>query len=375
MFNEILEKLILFVLNENTLWDIDDDAPFEDSIKSMSEIEYKLHALKTFPFSGMPARQQNIQTNLEASLESVIGMLKEPLIQTFTTWLEHHALTDPSAWAEKRVNEFGDDNICDSLGEEEALSGVVHEYIRYKHGNEMRANKEHDINAEFNEILDKAFDNPDDYHLDYLIDAYKDDEETRYMDDLEELGYEEFGEIQGEDFVSEEEAQQWIEKTIEDFEYIEHDYTMESFASSYTNIGGNLCQFIQDVYEHAVFPLWYDYWGSQGIDETRELVEEASDMLNDANTLEENSAAINHAVDVQHQTGDMLDHMETYGGIDVDVQAVKNTMDAIANGEYVDDWNSELVDAGVDVPDAVKSSDDPYEKYESIDNLIECIMR
>jgi len=50
------------------IWDTDSDGSFEDNLKAMAELEYKLHALNTWPFSGMPQRQTNIAQKLEEEL-------------------------------------------------------------------------------------------------------------------------------------------------------------------------------------------------------------------------------------------------------------------------------------------------------------------
>jgi len=187
-----------------------------------------------------------------------------------------------------------------------------------------------------------------------LASMYAQGEKERYQNDLYDAGFETFGEnYRGEAFQSEEEAEQWIEEQIANFDLSEHMYDngMENFLASFQYTGISLEQFLKELNQHIVFPMWMNYWGAMGIEETRELAQEAYQRLENAATLQENIIAINHAIDIHHQNGQMIEHMEQYSGLeDVDTQSIINMMDEIESGAFVDEWNKELKHIGISVP-------------------------
>lgn len=338
-----------------SIWDTDSDGSFEDNLKAMAELEYKLYAINTWPFSGMPQRQANIAQKLEEELWGVLEELKTPLENTFRSWLSAHALTNPSEWAAGRMDPYGMGayDYIESMGEEAAITGVVDEYLRYKHNNQ--GGYPESIEQGFSEMLSSALQQPENFpSLQGLSDLYARDEEERYMNELSDEGFETFGEnYVGQPFESEEAAEQWIEEQISNFDLSEHMYDtgMENFIYSLQYSGISLEQFLQELNQHIVFPMWMNYWGAMGIEGTRELAQEAYDRLENASNLQDTIVAINHAIDVNHQNGAMIEHMESYSGLDsVDTQSITNMMDEIASGSFVPEWNEELKQIGISVP-------------------------
>jgi hypothetical protein len=90
-----------------------------------------------------------------------------------------------------------------------------------------------------------------------------------------------------------------------------------------------------------------------GIEGTRELVEESYQMLENASSLSDNIEAINHAIDTAHQSGDMIDHMETFvPDADIDVSAIKSMMEDLSAGKFIPEWHKQLRQVGISIPRA-----------------------
>jgi hypothetical protein len=348
-------KLILAAI-----WDTDGDGSFEDNLKDMAELEYKLYALNSWPFSGMPQRQANISKKLEEELWGVLEELKPPLENTFSTWLSAHALTDPNQWAEQRMDPYGTGayDYVESIGAAEALGGVVDEYLNYKHNKQYHTES---IAQGFSEMLSLALQEPEKYpSIQGLSDLYARDHEEMLNNELYDQGFETFGEnYLGEAFESEEAAEAWIENQAENFDLSEHmfDTGMEDFTASLEYAGISVERFMHELDQNLVFPMWMSYWGGMGIEGTRELAQEAYEMLQNASTRQETIIAINHAIDVNHQNGAMIEHMENYSGLDdVHPGRIKEMMDSIEGGGFVPEWNEELKQIGVSIPESAVSA-------------------
>lgn len=96
--------------------------------------------------------------------------------------------------------------------------------------------------------------------------------------------------------------------------------------------------FVQQSFQKSVFPLWVQDWTQVGLGKTRDLVEAAYSMLLDAKTVEERSVAVNHALNVSHQNGKMLDYVEEATGI----EDLKTFFDSMSEGRFTSQMDAVL---------------------------------
>ena len=183
------------------------------------------------------------------------------------------------------------------------------------------------------------------------------------LSDLCHFGVEEFGQSErGVPFQTEIEAKNYIDNYINNFE---NNFRNGDFLDSYINNfqtlidilkeTGKLGIFIREFYEYIIFPIWYEHWKYQGIDETRENVQEVYNMLVRAKTPEDSHMAILRAIQTSHQTGDMIEYLEEYGGEeDIYPDKIKDLMEDLTNGSMNSIWDKQLEEIGVVIPKSVR---------------------
>jgi hypothetical protein len=148
-----------------------------------------------------------------------------------------------------------------------------------------------------------------------------------------------------------EEVDDWIEETytIDNLgidPYVLMGENAESFANSLQNYG-KLNEVLKEFYEHQIFPLWYAHWSAQGIDDTRETVENIYNRLKDASPADLGNlvAMVSMGLNAAHQTGNMIEYFEeNVGGYNL-----KQVLDEIEKGEYVEKANQDLRSIGVQI--------------------------
>ncbi|PJF37795.1 MAG: hypothetical protein CUN55_20260, partial [Phototrophicales bacterium] len=86
------------------------------------------------PFKGLEQRKANILKNVENSLWDAIYEVKGPLDATLSKWLQGHAITNPSEWAEARVGDDYDEMA--GISPEDAMQVAIDEYMRYSNNNQ-----------------------------------------------------------------------------------------------------------------------------------------------------------------------------------------------------------------------------------------------
>lgn len=340
------------------VWETEDEGSFEDSLKSFYELEYKYQAIKNFPFEGMPQRYENILEKVQNSLEASMERLKGALLSTFNGWLETHALTDPAMWAAKR-SDPDDQGYMSSFDAEQALNGVVGEYIRYKNGGQYPMQNRPNTSNVFSEMLDQALEMSDKFtSLQGVEDVIQEIERERLTEDLYNDEFENFGTNErGEAFQSEEEAEAYIEERVYAASVQDYVWSMgKEELLSLLEGQGQMDNFIIELNQYLVFPLWYEYWGAMGIDTTRELAEEAYEGLVNANTFEEFHLALEVAIQTCHQNGSMLEYLEQYGGEEygADPSEIEDIMNELTEGKGNANWDKQLKEVGVKVPIAVR---------------------
>ena len=98
------------------------------------------------------------------------------------------------------------------------------------------------------------------------------------------------------------------------------------------------------------FPIWYGFWKPQGIDQTRQRIEKAYNMLLNIGNQPINKAlaTINIVIGSVHQTGDMLDYI---ADVTQDSKSeIRHAMDLITNATEFKEWDLDLQEAGVQLP-------------------------
>lgn len=336
------------------VWEVESDESFIEELKAFYELEYKYQSLKNFPFEGMDKRYQNIFKNVEEALTYTMDNLKGILLSTFSGWLDTHALTDPATWASKRSDPHGE-GYMSSYDAEEALDGVIWEYIRYNNGGQIPINNKPDTSQVFSDMLDQAMADPKKFtSLQGVLSIIQTGERERFVEELYNDGFENFGINQrGEAFQSEKEAEAYIEEMVEgvDIQEFVSSFGKEELLSLLEG-QGQMYNFIIELNQHIVFPLWYAYWSAMGIDTTRELAEEAYEGLNNASNIDEFHLALEIAIQTYHQNGSMLDYLESYGGEEYgsDPQEIEDIMKELTEGKGNAAWDKQLRSIGVKIP-------------------------
>lgn len=321
----ILAYSVLSALRNESLWtrasepsSIRDEGyysgDFPELVSDFYRMEYTYSMLKTRPFSGVAKRKEAILQQVQNTFEEVSEELLEVFVVVFASWLEKHAITEPALWAERRVED-------DEDGE-----GFIYEYARYRWGQhypphmhvlwqtlEKEIVREHpeDLSAKILDALGISHEDFIEEKLQSLLADYKyDPEEVLSQYDLSEEDGENIEEVLRAKLEEE-------ETETSPSEYLSLLLDGGDLSERIDNLGyGNKGALLCILYEELVFPKWMEYWGPRGLQETRDNVESAYLRLRKARTLEERSAAINHATNVSHQNGSMLEYVEEVTGED-----------------------------------------------------------
>ena len=355
------------------IWVTDYEDSFENNLTAYYELEYKYNALKNFPFEGMPQRYDNLLEKVESELYDVMERLKGTLISTFSGWLEAHAITEPALWAEKRVDPYGE-GFMSSYDAEGALEGIIGEYTRYMNGGQFAGDiyNKPKTSTVFYEILDKVLAMENQFSsLQGVLNVIQQIESERLEEDLYSSEFENFGiDERGKPFQSEEEAQAYIEERVEQASV--QDYVSNFGKDELLSLlegQGKMEDFLIELNQHIVFPLWYNYWQSMGIDTTRELAEEAYEGLVNANSFEEFRPALAEAILTCHQNGSMLDYLSQYGNESTSVSSedIEGIMVELTEGKTNSEWDKQLKEVGSKIPTSVKKHNlEIANKYELV---------
>ena len=323
---------------------------FELSLQSLYELEYKWSMINQRPFSGLEQRRQNISEYLRSNLNEAADNVKGVLSNVFNKWLSSHAILDPATWARSRVDEMGYD-----VGFGEMFDSMLDEHMNYSDMGNQRANispREQSAleNNSMRKMLQFAMENID--TMPYFKEAF-DNSLVGYRDmlqsELDDEGLEEFSERYGKEFKNEEEAESYIENISIDDVDIDSLYYFEDAEefSDFISEAGDPEEILIEFYEKTVFPLWYEHWQQQGIDETRDTIEEISSRLENANAenTQEFMAAVNMALNAAHQTGAMTDYIEQ----DTGAGNIEGVLSDLSSGTFVPEWDKELREVGVQV--------------------------
>jgi len=311
-----------------------------DDLKELYNINYKYDMIKLSKFNGLPKRRENIIKKIEFDGVIVANSVIKELITVFEGWLSRHDLDSPVNWAKIRVQ--GLDYINDNV--REIIDAIESEYNDYSKifNNNSSSQLIYDYFQYIvnNNIIDKVsvYDWLG-YLADDLVEMY-----TEYIDD--------------DSFSTEErESYQKMIDSLEDgeyeyvFEYIDNviglDEVKHYIIGALENADIDNEDFYVELYEYMVFPLWSEYWKSQGISETRDTIYKIKNDLDIAlksKDLSNKFKVINIALNASHQTGSMLDYFE-----DESPEIDKKLLDDLSNMD-VTKLNNELRVQGFKVP-------------------------
>jgi len=305
---------------------------FMDDLYFLYESEYKYSMLSQYPekFQGHPQRRGNILKGFEENIRFLIEEVAGPISETFDQWLGHHAILSPRSWANQRLDtqlEMTDD--C-----KEVIKAIQGESSRY-YGNFIDT-----ISKNINDYPAMRMilgDSREEYYQQRLEDLEEDPEyQMRDEAQREEYAADELGYLQNLSFAD----------LMDAYGYAD-DEGFFTWASDVCGIYGN--HFLSDIYM-ALFVFWYEKWSAEGIDETRETIEEINGQLEAIETLPIRQAliVINSAIGAAHQTGDMVDYLSVYleqqGQDDVNGDEITRLLSSLSHlsGPELEVWNDDL---------------------------------
>lgn len=347
------------------VWQTDQEegVSFKEDLANLYELEYKYNTLKKYPFKGHDRRKENILSKLEQKLSYLISKIKKVLIKLFEGWLSQHALTDPDAWAESRLYNSYFSDLEEYMYESgsspvDIFHSVVDNYKRLQNNNQLWFNTFQKINwrQASLEILKEIESNISSYPTMKNFLEFLGNERKEYMlEELNQDGLDEFNNMYNKNFSSQEEA----EKFIQDASVSDLGYNLLDFWDFYDDNFWNLAHehgflegILTEINRNLVFPVWYQYWSSQGIEETRETIENVYSMLIKSNSINDSITAINIALNTVHQNGTILEYLEEYGVTeDYDVNDIGITEGDLSelSDRDVGEWNQQLRTVGVEI--------------------------
>jgi len=309
--------------------DIDPSKNLEENLETIYEWEYKYHKIlqsqKTNPY-----RKEKLLNTIEQQMRPVVDRIIEDLSDVFRDWLSKHAILNPREWAEARVDmdEFEAYDPETTLGtvkyEYETLGGKNFEINFFKENKEYFKRFFEEVRSD---IINMYYDD-----LEYYIE-HEDTEEIERMqqviDDLENM-----------DLDNEEDFNRFINEYYPIDEYMDEG-SLSDQISNHPKLYSMLVNFLAD----KVFPLWFAKWEDQGIEQTRESIEEIYNELEQAknSSFRKVLSVINKALNAAHQTGPMMDYISDRYEISSDLL---NNLSNLGKNE-IDAWNRDLTEIGV----------------------------
>lgn len=311
------------------IWNVSTDT-FKDKFKAIYELEYKYQAINKNN-NIMPQRKENILNQIEKKLQEIIPEIKNTFLKVFEEWLQAHALLDPGQWAKARLEDFKEE------GEFFQIDAALAELHRYAIGSVNYSEIRTDFMRNIDEYMEKI------PALQKIEEAIQEEYKENIINQLDKEEIEYFNEEHGTNFSATEEG---IDKAIE---YIEKQnigielYTIISSLENLIAIANNLGLFeslIIQIYKNLIFPHWYDYWQSQGIEKTRKNVENVYKTLQqNSNNIQEEIKKINIAFNTAHQTGNLIeDYLEQH----IQESISSDFFNYLSQGSYIQETDEAL---------------------------------
>lgn len=327
-------------LKYSQIWDISyNKESLQKLLPALYELTYKYQTLQKQQFQGYPKRKDNILSGLENKARQVISDIIEILQPTFEDWLEKHALFNPNSWATQRVDECYEINGSN-------IKGMANQ-LKY-----MASGGPNNYTATIPDIirnLNKAIENKQAPMLSNIFKNIKRD-------------------LIEEDKDNQDPEYKRTEEQIEEY-YNNMDF-WDYFETFYQE---DLGQFLEDssqfydIYElsveiaqYACFPIWYGMWQPEGIDETRQNVENAYLMIKSVQQqpIHKALATINEIINTCHQTGDMLEYIcERTNDYPAEVFRTMSYLSSMNDSSpEIQKWNQDLREIGSQIQSELPSS-------------------
>lgn len=288
------------VLATEEWYDLPEGDSLNDSIWALYELEFKYSQLKAHAdkWQGTPQRYDNTLNKMGELLLSVIEDVAEDLLPVYENWLSSHAITKPKKWAKARYKDTHEFSTT-----EEIYQSMNYEYKRY-------ANE--DISKEINRVTKKHIDELP--RLKTFLEAFSQEEKDRLEEDRDSYDEEEF-----------EEQMKYLDSLEGTWENIMDAWGVDEFINSFVIHDPSLSEELFIFwYEKIIFPVWYGHWKDQGIDETRERVEDRYKELKELSggsisDPQKAAGMINQAIQESHQTGEMMEYVSNHHDVDYDI--------------------------------------------------------
>lgn len=307
----------------------------EACLSALYQLTYKYQQLQIHKFKGHPKRHENILLGIEQRARQVIQDTINILEPAFSKWLAQHAITNPVAWGTNHI----DQQFEMAEGSPDALGTMFNNFTLWP-GENRKIVIPPDAVAEH---LDAPLRNG---QMPYLAQWFK-----AVKAEMAEGDKENQGEL---DTRPEEQIDEYYEQL--DFS----DYFAEFYENNWVYMMEQIAQH-QDIYEvakeiasYGLFPEWFGYWRSVGIEQTRENVEQAYALIHQLKSqpIDKALANINIIINTCHQNGDMLEYIteETSES----VSHLKEVMSYYSNlsdsSPEMKDWNKQLRGVGTKFP-------------------------
>jgi hypothetical protein len=313
-----------------------------DSISSMLyalyELTYKYQYLQHHNFQGYPKRLENILKQIENSARTVIADFVDILVPVFENWLSGHALLTPRTWATKRAKEWFEIN-GDSP---QSLAEMIESECDMQ-----RLRKKFNISPELHR-LDEPVKSGQAPVLHKLFETAK---HELIEADTENAFYEA---NRNQEEIDEEQIQAEIKQRYEEMPFSEylstwHGDDLAGFLEAASQMY-DLEEICIEFAQFLCFPIWYGFWKPQGIDQTRQRIENAYSMLKSVENqpIGQALATINIVINSAHQTGDMLDYI---ADVTQDSKGeIRHAMDLLSNATEFEEWDLDLREVGLQLP-------------------------
>lgn len=312
--------------------DIKPSYELSENLSTLYEWEYKYHLISQAT-NMHPKRKENILKLVENGLTHIIDYITDALKIIFKKWLDQHAILDPHKWAETRYQEALD------LGYEKDIDYIRSEYTRYAEDNGQDFN---DKFIKFNihylkdwlELFKSDVINMKSEDLEYSQQSGDNESEQQFIQEIDM--------ITNIDLDNENDLHFFINEYV--FNYFDDLSTlMTVIEQSNEYVFKDMCI---NFMEKITFPLWFDEWSSQGIEDTRNDLEQVYENLEtiDKHPISNRIVIINQALNSVHQTGSMLDYInQEFSDVD------KKFLDSLSNTSEtkIEAWKDDIVNMGV----------------------------
>lgn len=345
-------------LDENTLF---------NDLKALHELEYKYNNIKSKPFRGLEQRKINILQKIEQKIEYLISKIKPVLLSILKGWLDNHALLDPNLWAKQRLKELESiyyDDLSD-ISEHDfknIINDFVSQFYQFLDPNYpyTRSRQKENMEREIHQYISKKLSqNPQQFEsLHDLMKLWANEYKDGLIEDIDYEDLEYINERYDKNFQTKEQAKKYIEESEPEELDLDIDYFIDNFGfEELANLVYNndiYIDFLYELYENILFPLWSEHWTEQGIEEVRDNVENMYENLKNASNITENIIWISLSLNAMHMSGNIIsdysiDHLDenTYDIYD-DTDISQEDLTNLSNLD-VSEWNQQLKEIGVDV--------------------------